>query len=126
MDLIREQATSRRMATILITHDLGLAAEYCDRLIVMHAGHVVESGPVSSIFKRPAHPYTSRLIDATPTMEAQLDDLQSIPGSLPDLRKVLPPCRFSARCTRYESVCDGPLPRRQIAEDHSVACWRPM
>ena len=82
------------MATILITHDLGLAAQYCDRLIVMHAGHVVESGPVTSIFKRPAHPYTSRLINATPTMEARLDDLQSIPGSLPDLRKMLPPCRF--------------------------------
>jgi peptide/nickel transport system ATP-binding protein len=66
MELVREVARARHMACILITHDLALASEYCDRIVVMHAGHVVESAPTARLFGRPLHPYTARLIGATP------------------------------------------------------------
>ena len=126
MDLIHEQTTSRGMATVLITHDLGLAAEYCDYIIVMHAGQIVERGPTKSLFEHPAHPYTAKLVKATPTSTSRLEDLSFIEGSLPDLRRRLPFCRFSERCSKFEKACNEfPLPRIQIAKDHVVACRRP-
>ena len=69
MDLVRELARERKMATMFITHDLALASEYCDRIVVMHAGHVVEAAPTRELFSRPRHPYTARLIASTPTRE---------------------------------------------------------
>ena len=111
MDLIKELALLQRMATLFITHDLGLAARYCERIVVMHAGHVVETATAKELFTAPRHPYTAKLIAATPRATMQLDDLAAIPGSLPDLRQALPPCRYSARCERYDPVCDtAPLP----------------
>lgn len=127
MDLIRDLAQHTQMATIVITHDLALAADYCERIVVMHAGHVVESAPTSVLFRSPRHPYTAKLIGATPGADRSLDQLQPIPGQLPDLRGSLPPCRFSGRCDRYTSDCDGvPLRRTQVELDHFVACWRPL
>jgi peptide/nickel transport system ATP-binding protein len=127
MDLIVELARKRRMATILITHDLGLAAEYCEHIVVMHAGHVVESASVSDLFAKPRHPYTAKLIASTPHGAGQLDALTPIPGGLPDLRGELPSCRYRGRCERYTSVCDqAPLPRVQVDPRHVVACRDPL
>jgi peptide/nickel transport system ATP-binding protein len=127
MDLIAELGRRRKMATILITHDLGLAAEYCDRIVVMHAGHVVESAPTKLLFKKPLHPYTASLLTATPRAELALRDLTPIAGGLPDLRRAdLPPCRFAERCPRHEARCDAPLPRHSPEAGHIVACWRPI
>jgi len=126
MDLIDELARQSDMATMLITHDLGLAAEHCERIVVMHAGHVVECAPTADLFKSPRHPYTAKLIAATPRPGASLDDLAAIPGGLPDLRGDLPPCRYRARCERYAPLCDGPLPRREPVPGHLVACWKPL
>lgn len=125
MDLIAELGRARRMATMLITHDLGLATERCDRIVVMHAGHVVETAPTVSVFERPRHPYTARLIAATPSPGRRLSDLQTVPGAPPDLRRVdVPPCRFSPRCDRRDAVCDQVLPR--VWEGgHLVACHHP-
>src|SRR5262249_48294049 len=89
LDLLAELAAQSRTATLLITHDLGLVAERGDRLVVMHAGHVVESAPTRDLFAAPRHPYTARLIAATPTPRAKLGDLLPIPGSAPDLRREL-------------------------------------
>ena len=126
MDLISELGRGQGMASILITHDLGLAAEYCDRIVVMHAGHVVEEAPTAELFARPRHPYTARLIAATPGASARLEDLASIPGSLPDLRgERIPPCRYSLRCERKLAACSEPLPPRGNLS-HSVACWNPL
>ncbi|MGE0659547.1 MAG: ABC transporter ATP-binding protein [Reyranellaceae bacterium] len=126
MDLISELARERGMATVLITHDLGMAAEYCDRIVVMHAGHVVENAPTAELFASPRHPYTAKLIAATPRPESRLDDLVAIGGNLPDLRSAsLPPCRFSGRCDRAEPDCAQPLPRR-VAGGSMVACWNPL
>jgi peptide/nickel transport system ATP-binding protein len=127
MDLIRELAVQHRMATLFITHDLGLAATYCERLVVMHAGHVVEIAPTKELFGTPRHPYTARLIAATPRATTRLADLAAIPGGLPDLRAHLPPCRYSARCERYTAQCDtSPLPHLELTPGHMVACWRPL
>ena len=128
MDLIAELASAEGMATLLITHDLGLASEYCDRIAVMHAGQVVESAPTSLLLTRPHHPYTAKLIAATPGDAANLDDLASIPGNLPDLRRDdLPACRYSARCERRADICVmPPVPRVALAGGGHVACRYPL
>jgi len=128
MGLIRDLAKSRRMAAILITHDLALASEYCDRIVVMHAGHVVESAPCAELFARPRHPYTARLIASTPGPERALDSLLSIPGNLPDLRRGdLPSCRFYARCERALDACTRTVLHAQHVEArHEVRCLNPL
>ena len=126
MDLISDLASELGMATIFITHDLALAGQRAARIVVMHAGHVVESAPTRELFARPRHPYTAELIAATPDSAASLDDLASIPGSLPDLRRTdLPPCRYSERCPRKLDACGRPLPQTDTSAHH-VACWNPL
>jgi peptide/nickel transport system ATP-binding protein len=127
MDLIGELAGDSGMATIFITHDLGLAAEYCDRIVVMHAGHIVESAPSRELFSAARHPYSAKLLAATPGETATLAELASIPGNLPDLRRTdLPACRYSGRCERVVAACTQPLPLKMIGERHAVACWNPL
>jgi peptide/nickel transport system ATP-binding protein len=127
MKLIAEIAAAERMATLLITHDLALAAEQAGNIAVMHAGHIVEVAPTRELLAAPRHPYSRSLIAATPLSTSSLQALASIPGSLPDLRRDdLPACRFSERCERYSSDCDGPLPLHRISPRHSVACWHPL
>lgn len=136
MDLIADMARGGKynspasreaMSTLLITHDLGMAAEYCDRIVVMHAGHVVEAAATSELFRSPRHPYTARLISATPRPGTNLASLVSIPGGLPDLRSSdLPPCRYSARCERKVGACDAPLQLLARAGGGSIACQNPL
>ncbi|MFZ4406934.1 MAG: ABC transporter ATP-binding protein [Paracraurococcus sp.] len=126
MDIVARLAAETGMATILITHDLALAAERSSRIAVMHAGHIVEDAPTAALLATPRHPYTKRLLAATPTAAGNLADLRSIPGSLPDLRRDdLPPCRFAARCTQRLPECEAPLVWRDLAPAHRVACWNP-
>jgi peptide/nickel transport system ATP-binding protein len=127
MDLINDLAKELGMATIFITHDLALAGQRAARIVVMHAGHVVENAPTADLFVNPRHPYTAELIAATPDSAASLDELASIPGSLPDLRRAnLPPCRYSERCPRKIDVCAQPLPQTTPGATHIVACWNPI
>jgi peptide/nickel transport system ATP-binding protein len=127
MDLVQGLAREHQMATILITHDLGLAAEYCDRIVVMHAGHVVEVAPTAALVSAPRHPYTAKLIAATPHGAASLRALASIRGNLPDLRRAdLPPCRFSERCDRAVPACAVELPWQEVGAGHLVRCHRPL
>jgi peptide/nickel transport system ATP-binding protein len=127
MDIIAERAAATGMATIFITHDLGLAAERADRIVVMHAGHVVEVAGTRDIFRSPRHPYTAALIAATPERESTLASLATIGGGLPDLRKVeLPPCRYSSRCGRRTQACDSALPMIDADAVVGVACHHPV
>lgn len=128
MNLLKELTAKQQMATIAITHDLALASEYCDRILVMHAGHLIESAPTRKLFQSPAHPYTAKLIAATPEPHKGFDDLVPILGSLPDLRREnLPPCRFVNRCDRATKKCyELALPQQQIKEGHWAACWYPL
>jgi peptide/nickel transport system ATP-binding protein len=127
MDLIAELASAHNMATLLITHDLALAAEYCDRIAVMHAGQIVETAPTPLLFAEPRHPYTAKLIAATPGDATRLDDLAAIAGGLPDLRRAdLPACRYSDRCERRGEEClTPPLPLRAFGGG-LVACRHPL
>jgi peptide/nickel transport system ATP-binding protein len=127
MDLITGLARERGMATLFITHDLGLAADYCDRIVVMHAGHAVESAPTKELFASPRHPYTARLMSSTPHAGSTLASLLPVPGNLPDLRRAdLPACRFSERCERASDSCRTKLPALASDEAHAVACWHPL
>ncbi|MBX3623818.1 MAG: ABC transporter ATP-binding protein [Rhizobacter sp.] len=127
LDLIRDMSRSQRMATLLITHDLGLAGEYCDRIAVMHAGHLVEVGPTERLLQSPAHPYTRQLLAATPTPQTTLMGLSAIPGQLPDLRGELPVCRFQHRCTRATAACsEAPLAWVELGPGHRVRCRHPL
>lgn len=128
MDLIRDVARAGNLGTLLITHDLALASEYCDRIVVMHAGHVVETAPVAELFARPRHPYSTGLLGSVPSLVDSVHDLRAIPGSLPDLRRSdLPPCRFAGRCPRHQANCDAPgLRLEEIAPNHLVACRNPL
>ncbi len=127
MELIDHIARTEGTATLLITHDLALASEHADRIAVMHAGHVVETAPTETLIKAPRHPYTQSLVAATPGPAVRLADLAAIPGNLPDLRRDdLPSCRYSERCPRYDTTCDGPLSPQWLAADHAVTCWHPL
>jgi peptide/nickel transport system ATP-binding protein len=127
MDLIADLAIDTRMATVFITHDLALAGQRADRIVVMHAGHVVETAPTAALFAWPRHPYTAELIAATADTAACLQELASIPGSLPDLQRPdLPPCRFSLRCRRKTPACDQVLPSPVPDSIRAVACWNPL
>jgi peptide/nickel transport system ATP-binding protein len=127
MDLLRDLSRDTGMSTLLITHDLGLAGEYCDRIVVMHAGHVVEAAPTEELLHSPAHPYTQQLLASTPTPQSTIDSLVSIPGRMPDLRGELPACRFSGRCERRVAQCDeAPLPWKSLTANHTVRCRVPL
>jgi peptide/nickel transport system ATP-binding protein len=127
MDLIADLATELGMATIFITHDLALASQRAARIVVMHAGHVVENAPTTELFVQPRHPYTAELIAATPDSAANLDDLAAISGSLPDLRRPdLPACRYLERCSRKTEQCTQTLPQAVLGPEHIVACWNPI
>jgi peptide/nickel transport system ATP-binding protein len=127
MDLITGLARERQMATLFITHDLALAADYCDRIVVMHAGHAVESAPTAGLFAQPRHPYTARLMSSTPGPHSSVASLAPVPGNLPDLRRNdLPACRFAERCERASARCRSERPVLAGGVGHEVACWHPL
>jgi peptide/nickel transport system ATP-binding protein len=115
-------------AIILITHDLGVVAEMCDRAAVMYAGEIVEQTDVRTLFAEPKHPYTRGLIGAVPVPGEILDELATIPGSVPNLIELPEACRFSPRCAaKVEHGCvlaDRVHPElRSVDDDHLVRCW---
>jgi peptide/nickel transport system ATP-binding protein len=127
MDLVTGLARERQMATLFITHDLALAADHCDRIVVMHAGHAVEAAPTAQLFAAPRHPYTAQLMSSTPGPQATIDALRPVRGNLPDLRRsTLPACRFAERCERASDRCRSERPRLDPALAHATACWHPL
>ncbi|WP_435281260.1 dipeptide/oligopeptide/nickel ABC transporter permease/ATP-binding protein [Streptomyces koelreuteriae] len=105
MDLLGELRGEQRTALVLITHDLGLAAEHADRVAVMYAGTVVETGPVAEVFARPHHPYTRGLLESVPAEQHRGSRLTSIPGSPPDPAEVPAGCAFRTRCPLARERC---------------------
>lgn len=130
MDLMRRLQEKRGTAVLLITHDLGVVAEFASRVIVMYAGRKVEEAPVDSLFAHPRHPYTSGLIAAVPKLgtarTGKSTRLAEIPGVVPDLRKRHEGCIFASRCPSVQELCRKAAPAlRQLAPDHIVACHFP-
>jgi peptide/nickel transport system ATP-binding protein len=127
LDLIADLARQRGMATLLVTHDLALAVARCSRIVVMHAGQMVESAEAHSIASGARHPYTAALRSCVPQFCATAAMLSAIPGQLPDLTTALPACRFGPRCERHRDDCDAhPVPVVQIDHDHLVCCRHPL
>ncbi len=124
LGIMASLARERDMAVLLITHDMGVVAQICDRVAVMYAGSLVECATVEQLFATPRHPYTQGLIAAIPGFDDdQNAPLASIPGTVPDL--VLPPpgCRFHTRCPSRFAPCDKETPRlRETAPGHGVTC----
>ena len=110
---------------ILVTHDISVVAEICQRVAVMYAGHLMEQGTTREIFKDAYHPYTLGLINAFPTLEAAADELISIPGSPPDLGGELKGCRFRERCPFSREKCKSLPERMEVAPEHFVRCHFP-
>lgn len=122
--LLRRLKGETGAGIILITHDLGVAASLCDRIAVMYAGRIVETGPVRDVFRNPAHPYTRALLDAIPKLGSRGKRLVAIPGQPPSLIDPPEGCRFAARCPLKVAACDVYPPGTEIGPGHSAACWR--
>jgi oligopeptide/dipeptide ABC transporter ATP-binding protein len=123
LELLERLRTELGLAMILITHDLSVVAETCDRAVVMYAGHVAETGTLVQLHGRPLHPYTERLMSSVPDVYGPRDLGAGIPGQPPDL--VAPPsgCRFHPRCDRAMAVCVERFPGyRSFGPAHAVAC----
>lgn len=122
--VLQELRASSSMALLLITHDLGLAAELCDEIAVMYAGQIVEKAPLEQIFNNPLHPYTQGLIRSLPGQGRPRERLGTIPGQPPDLTEPPPGCRFADRCALANEHCWGARPALvQIEPGREVRCF---
>jgi len=123
LDLIKELKKDIISSMLLITHDLGIVAEVCDRVAVMYTGNIIEHAELKTLFKSPLHPYTRGLLDAIPQMNAHKKELGFIPGTIPDLMKLPKGCKFNPRCPQQMEICLNKRPGlREVKEGHFVAC----
>ncbi|AMW99905.1 ABC transporter ATP-binding protein [Rummeliibacillus stabekisii] len=124
LQLMRDLNKRLNTAVMLITHDLGVVAETCERVVVMYSGQIVEEGPVDLIFKDPQHPYTKGLIQSVPDMRFKKDRLYSIRGNVPKPGSIKQGCRFAARCEWAHERClqENP-PLYQTGEHHKTRCF---
>ncbi len=120
--LVGDVARRSHMATVLITHDLGAVAGVCDRILVMYAGQVVETGTVREIFDSPRHPYTRGLLDSIPRLDRIDDTLHAIPGNPPNLSDLPGGCVFRERCDRAFDACAEPPPLFDLGEGRASRC----
>lgn len=105
MELLGDIRTEFGTAVILITHDLGIVAGFCDRTLVMYGGQIMEEGPTNDVFAAPSHPYTRGLLNAVPRLDREEDSLQTIAGEPPDMSRLPAGCPFSPRCDQVEDIC---------------------
>jgi oligopeptide/dipeptide ABC transporter ATP-binding protein len=128
LDLIRDLQADLGMAVVLITHDLGIVAELCDRVAVMYAGQIVEEADTRTLFREPKHPYTQGLIGSVPVIGQRRHRLEVIPGRVPNLVDLPVGCRFASRCRAREehglTQCTEALPALvEVAPGHRVRCY---
>jgi peptide/nickel transport system ATP-binding protein len=126
LDLLRRLASERRTAVVLITHDMGVVADIADRVAVMYAGRIAETGPTAQIFARPRHPYTSLLLASIPRLtDVPKSALAVIEGRVPTPAEFGPGCRFASRCPLVEPRCvQSPPPLRDLGDGRLSACYR--
>ncbi len=125
LDTLMALQQRSKSSLVLITHNLGIVAETCQRVIVMYAGQVVEEATVDGLFAAPRHPYTQGLLRALPRLGSR-EPLREIPGSIPSLRDRPPGCAFAPRCERADARCRAQTPALAVTDlpTHRVACWK--
>jgi len=121
--LLKKVCREQGAAVMLVTHDMGVIAEACDRVAVMYAGRVAEIGPVADVIHRPAHPYTAGLMGAIPAMDADRERLLQIDGAMPRLTAMPPGCAFHPRCGRATDRCHVDRPELAAVGQTQAACW---
>ncbi len=124
LKLIKDIQRRLGISTILVTHDLSIVADLCDKVAVMYAGKIVELGPAEKIYYRPLHPYTAKLLGAVPSVKGKRRRLEFIPGAPPDLLYPPPGCRFHPRCPYAEETCKKEEPPMKEVNGVKVACHR--
>jgi peptide/nickel transport system ATP-binding protein len=126
LDLLARLKDELNMSMILITHDLGVVYDIADRVAVMYAGEIVETGPVSQIFDEPQHPYTQGLLRSMPDLSTGKEDLHVIPGRVPELWELPQGCRFAPRCPNQIARCTEQHPELAGRENlHGLRCFNP-
>lgn len=124
IDLLKTLQRSRNMTVVLITHDLGIIAEFCSDVLVMYAGHGMEYGTAREIFGDPQHPYTKGLLNSITRVDTEVDRLPSINGEIPDLTRPPSGCRFHPRCPLvFERCRNEEPPNFRLQGDRSSKCW---
>ena len=123
ISLLKNICKSRGAAVMLITHDMGVIAETCDRVAVMYAGRIVEIGPVHAVINHPAHPYTAGLMAAIPDMTVDRDKLHQIEGTMPRLNAIAAGCAFNPRCEKAFDRCTKERPELVAVGATHAACW---
>jgi len=123
IQLLKRVCRDRGAAVMLITHDMGVIAETCDRVAVMYAGRVAEIGPVHEVIHQPAHPYTLGLMAAIPDMDSERERLNQIDGAMPRLNAIPPGCAYNPRCPRAFERCARERPDLIAAGATRAACW---
>ena len=125
LELMKEKVTSLHTSLVIVTHNLGVVARYVERIYVMYAGRVVETGPSSEIFARPRHPYTLGLLKSVPRLDQiRKEKLDPIEGVPPDLVRIPPGCSFRPRCRFSVDRCaEETPPLLPVADSHTSACW---
>jgi len=125
LDLLKELKNRLNVAMVLITHDMGIVAEICDRVTVLYAGQVCETGTVDQVFEKPKHPYTQALLTSVPNLALKKERLSVIPGNVPNLIQPPPGCRFHPRCQYAQQICIDKVPELEpIGEGRWVHCHR--
>jgi len=122
--LLKSICKERGAAVMLITHDMGVIAETCDRVAVMYAGRIAEIGPVHQVINQPSHPYTSGLMASIPDMSSDRERLNQIDGAMPRLNAIPPGCAFNPRCPQVFDRCRQERPELMPARATQAACWR--
>jgi oligopeptide/dipeptide ABC transporter ATP-binding protein len=126
LELIASLRRQLGMSVVLITHDLAVVAEQCERVVVMYAGQVVESGSTAEVIGAPRHPYTRALLRATPRVEDLAQKVQPIAGTVPDMVGFPAQCHFYARCTQRQDVCRTRVPMVFAPNTHQARCLLPQ
>lgn len=126
LDLIADLQRQLGISVVLITHDLGVVAGVCDRVLVMYAGRIVEESNIYDLFAHPRHPYARGLLRSTPHFKVDVERLELIPGSPPDMKVEVAGCSFAPRCNDVSDRCRTERPILQTLEDGRIACWNPL
>ncbi|MFB5267745.1 ABC transporter ATP-binding protein [Paenibacillus enshidis] len=123
LDLMRELQRTEGTSILMITHDLGVVAEMCDRVVIMYAGQVVEETDVKTLFKNPKHPYTKSLLASLPQLNSEQERLASIPGQVPNPLEMPEGCRFAPRCQFAQDICRANAPElEEVEAGHKCRC----